>query len=463
MEKWSEENDLILEKIFYQMCKKLNNNSNKLYQIEFDITGECNQKCEYCYLTKYRDKIYPKNISDHKTILNNLNLFLNYLIKNKIWFQKLSLFSGEIWHLSFGYQILEELLIYYKNTYISNKLEDKRIIIIPSNFSFLLQEKATQKIEYFLYEFQKINVRLVFSCSVDGPLLDLINRPLNNDSKIKNSDNFYEKIFHFCKKHGFGYHPMVNAYSIEKWPDQYKWWVDKILQYEQDINRDIMFLEVRNDEWTDDKIEKFLFYMNEGMNYLYDKYYHKDKKEFLNNVLPTEPSLYNNYKNFSLTSQGKNFNCPITYTIHIRLGDLAWIMCHRTSYDIFNYGYFKIKNNKIHGITANNITLPMIIYNTGFKSHPKCDVCPIGELCPRGCFGAQYEANKELFLPCKTVCHLYTAKTLFLYYKIKTFIDNNTEQEKKYILDYYYNNFISKINLEDRNKWKLIIKQLIQN
>lgn len=47
----------------------------------------------------------------------------------------------------------------------------------------------------------------------------------------------------------------------------------------------------------------------------------------------------------------------------------------------------------------------------------KCGDCPYSLLCSRGCYGAQYESNKELLYPCETVCNLYKAQLIFLYLK----------------------------------------------
>ena len=93
-------------------------------------------------------------------------------------------------------------------------------LIPPSNCSFLLNETATKTINTFIDSFDYYGTRLVFSASVDGPLLEEDNRSFKNESKnILRDDSFYDTLFTWCKKHNYGFHPMVNPYSIEKWPE----------------------------------------------------------------------------------------------------------------------------------------------------------------------------------------------------------------------------------------------------
>ena len=50
--------------------------------LEIFITPSCNQHCEYCYLVKY-DGLYPKEINNKDTILNNLKILYDYIIEQK--------------------------------------------------------------------------------------------------------------------------------------------------------------------------------------------------------------------------------------------------------------------------------------------------------------------------------------------------------------------------------------------
>ena len=120
----------------------------------------------------------------------------------------------------------------------------------------------------------------------------------------------------------------------------------------------------------------------------------------------------------------------------------------------------KVENEKIVGWEALNLPLLFTIFGLGYGGHPKCDLCSIAKICVRGCYGAQYEAHKELFYPCSTVCDLYKAKNLFLYAKYSKMnekIQNKEVAEQldkiKLRLDGIENEFI--------DKWKPYIQTLI--
>ena len=49
--------------------------------------------------------------------------------------------------------------------------------------------------------------------------------------------------------------------------------------------------------------------------------------------------------------------CTINRALIVRMGDLAIVPCHRTSYDQFLLGHFNVENEKIIGVTAKNIQL----------------------------------------------------------------------------------------------------------
>ena len=74
--------------------------------------------------------------------------------------------------------------------------------------------------------------------------------------EVSVKDEFYDKVFSFAKHYGYGFHPMVAAASIEKWIDNYKWWIKMLKKYDLPMDY-LMMLEVRNDDWTDEKIKEF--------------------------------------------------------------------------------------------------------------------------------------------------------------------------------------------------------------
>ena len=88
-------------------------NSEFIYDIpslELQITPVCNKSCEYCYLIKYGDELYPKEIRNQDVILNNISILLDYYKSKGFKLPRVDLFSGEIWHTDFGLKVLTTIL-----------------------------------------------------------------------------------------------------------------------------------------------------------------------------------------------------------------------------------------------------------------------------------------------------------------------------------------------------------------
>ena len=161
---FQQENDILLNYILEtSLIKKIKEN-NALnfkenqeltnvndYYIELNITPVCNQKCNYCYLVKYGNELYPPEIRGEENILNNLKIYLDYLIESKINPYRFDLFSGEIWGMEFSNKIFDILL-----EYIDNKNLKTKFIMIPSNMSFLINENATKIIQNYINSNYKI-------------------------------------------------------------------------------------------------------------------------------------------------------------------------------------------------------------------------------------------------------------------------------------------------------------------
>ena len=118
----------------------------------------------------------------------------------------------------------------------------------------------------------EFKIKPCFSCSNDGLLLDLETRPFQTEELNfkKDTEDYYKKLFEFCKKWNLGFHPMVSAHGIEKWSENFLWWMSELKKYHFD-RTSIMFLEVRNDDWTDEKIYHYLKYLNTSINYMNDE------------------------------------------------------------------------------------------------------------------------------------------------------------------------------------------------
>lgn len=412
----------VLENAFFKPFRKDKKTiEEQKLGMEFFFTPDCNQNCSYCYLCKNKEQLYPKDIKDENIILKNFKIVLNYCIKENLHPERFDLFSGDIWDREFGVKVLETLLEAVHNGFSPN------LVMIPTNFCFLLSTKYTEKMEYFLSEFSKTKVRLKLSCSNDGYYIDSMTRPLNpvqNSSTdlIKGSQEYYDKLFTFCKKWNMAFHPMVAAHGIEYWKENFEWWITSLEKYEFDPLLFSMFLEVRNDDWTEEKIIHYLKFLNHSCDFLYNHTFKQNFDEYCDWILGITASSRRlrsgHYNSLKAVSYANNTpTCSIAKNLAIRGGDLAIIPCHRLSYNEFIIGHFITENDEIVGVKAKNLQMMNQIWFNTMLGAPKCGTCVYNQYCTRGCYGSQYETNKDFLMPCSTVCNLYKAKLIFLYEK----------------------------------------------
>ena len=435
--------------------------------LELQITPVCNKSCEYCYLVKYGDELYPKEIRNSEEILNNISILLDYYKSQNFKFPRIDLFSGEIWHTDFGIKILTIILTKIK---LGLEIEE---IVIPSNFTFINYPNKVKQIEWLIKTFEEENCNLVFSASIDGKFGENLTRPFNDKSIL--TDEFYDNLFKFCKKHSYGFHPMLSAYGIDYFKQNYTWFKDKIKEYEfydsekhpTDIYNFIMFLEVRNNDWTEEKLYKYIDCLNYMIDYDIDTVWTKELDGLNYLVSQLAKTFYSdiekfncqNYINYLSDDEDGVPGCTVSYGLMIRTGDLSIVPCHRTSYQKFIYGKYKVEDNKIIGIEAQNPILANRIWNQKMKANPFCDSCYLYKYCLKGCYGSQYETTGDLFYPIESCCDLFKIRVLYLYHKKEWLL-------KKYNLDYNkfqneeQNSIINCIKIENEEKYKTWMKQI---
>jgi sulfatase maturation enzyme AslB (radical SAM superfamily) len=100
--------------------------------LELFITPTCNQKCEYCYLQRHINDLYPKENNNRETIIKNFKHVLDWCVEEDFNLPNLDLYSGEIWHTSFGLELLDIAF-----DYIANKGLRCNKVSIPTNATFL--------------------------------------------------------------------------------------------------------------------------------------------------------------------------------------------------------------------------------------------------------------------------------------------------------------------------------------
>lgn len=458
-----------IEKV-WKMTPEEKSNFNIKYNTHVDgfflevfLTPECNQSCQYCYLVKHRDQLYPPNIRNKETILKNFNAILEYARKNKLHIPKLDFFTGEIWGYPFGNKALDIVL--------NNLKEGLQLpnIMIPSNLSFCRDPKLMDIIQYYIDECKQYNCNLTFSCSMDGLYLDKINRPCNEKSVDFKTDEYYNNIFNFCKRNKYGYHPMISAATIEHQIKNYDTWIEKFKEvYEGErfarTFGSIMQLEVRDDDWTEDKIISYIQWLKHVIETDKQVYCNNDDELFYNTIFGLSKHKVpkqRTYTPYVFAETDHAPTCTAGKMISIRAGDLTVLPCHRTCYDKFNFGKILIsEDNEFIGVEANNVPLMNAFLRTGNKLKPKCDNCVLHDYCLRGCYGAQYESSKEILFPCESVCDLFFAKNTFLidYYEKRGVFSIPLFIEKKQKL---LNDITNIKKTKEYQKWHEKLQQFI--
>lgn len=442
MDQFQKEQNELLEYMiknvyFNRFDKTKNNNKTQIPGIEFYITSICNQKCSYCYLVKYGDKLYPKEIRDKDTIIRNMERVFEYLLAQGITYvPRVDLFSGEIWGMEFGNKILDTIIKYLEQ---GIQIDE---IMIPTNASFITDDRIAEVIDYYHKRFKSLDVTFRMSASIDGAVVEHANRPFRKKDATEQlkTDEYYDKIMKFFFEHEWGFHPMIDASTIELQPENYSWWHEQFNKfghttYEQFLNY-TMFLEVRNDSWTEDKLKSYAKWLNHMLDYDYKNYWVGHEHEFYTTLLCSDRNQnlvdYTNSvlpKNFVFgylptmvsPANSKSFGCSAGNLLSIRLGDLSIVPCHRTSYPKFIYGKFDVTDDKITGVTANNPFLMFNILGQGTTTQFKCDTCPINSCCMHGCLGSQWENTNDIFYPVKSVCDLNKVKVIFMAAKAAQF------------------------------------------
>ena len=364
--------------------------------LELILNYKCDLGCKYCYVHRFGDELYPPEIQDSQTILSNAELVLDWLARNGYHPSKIELFSGEPLIQPLAFQVLDRVLDRIRGS--------QTRIVIPTNFTFLLNDALTKRVEAHLQLSKDQGNPIFLSASIDGKYCET-NRPFLDGRPDPRDDAYYEKAFAFVKKWNLGFHPMLYSERIEYWKRNFLWFQEMFKKYKLPWYH-LYLLEVRNAEWSVPQILEYGRFVEFLIKWCYDKCGRNFSRyrEFL-----FRHRGFNMLAN-PLSTVGRGIGCSIQATFAVRLGDLSIVPCHRTSYKPFILGKMRVEGGRITGIEALNPELWIALVSVDGNCLPYCEQCMIKSLCPKGCFGSQLEINGDLFEPIPTVCMLMHEK-----------------------------------------------------
>lgn len=409
-------------------------------KVEFIVRPECNQKCEYCYIYQHGKELYPiEKRQDNKTILNNINMFFDYLYRNKIEIAHWDIFAGDLFYDGLWFNLMDLFEAHYARMREAELNRGEIVIMMPCNFSFCHSNEKIAKVREYVKKFKEQHIVILFSYSSDGKY----STDLREKQEL--SDEYYDKVFSLMAENWWGGHPMISYEGIDNAIKNYDWWREQYKKYIIPVHpHEFMpgFLEVRNDGWTPDAIQKYLKLLE---HMIWDRFAmcHYNKNEFMKHLFfnieyQHEHGILPQHglDPISLKYSPKNENtmtCAISHIFVVNCEDLSIVPCHRLTYNFFTGGRFTIENNQITGVEATqglNGFFNQVTANISFNM--KCYNCENRYFCMQGCRGAQFEYNQETFLPIPSVCNLLKAKYDFLvktYHELGIFHELFSEQD----------------------------------
>jgi radical SAM protein with 4Fe4S-binding SPASM domain len=421
----------------------MGNDAHLLRGIELIIRPECNQKCEYCYVARYGDKLFPhKDRLTNEQILHRVDMFLDYVFNQKQMFiNHWELFAGDLFYDDLAFDIFDVFYKYVSDIYdkyrrIASISDNRGLISMPCNFSFIDDDEKVARLEEYIKKFEEKNWDLGLSISTDG--LSAVD---TREQRELNEDHF-DRLFKWTVKHpAMGFHPIISASNVDNAIEGYEWWKENYQKYYNEETRkqnpdydfDLLpyWLEARNDEWTQDKIQSYinlLDYMYEDRLKMCDNdidklAYHLFCSDTKDGVLPQVKTndlinlrIEHHFFERSITQ------CSLSHCMCVNLSNFSVVPCHRLTYPQFNGFKFVLneENTQIVDVEPQNMSGFLTTVLHGEESRPRCASCIYKWICHKGCLGAQFESSGELFQPAISVCQLFFNSFDFLINKYHT-------------------------------------------
>lgn len=384
-----------LERYFYTDFRK----PGGQHQLELVFSPKCNLGCTYCYVHKYYGETFPDHLYDAERSIANSRKVLAWM-REKRFVCDINIFSGELLAQRAGYDLLDMMVCFYEETEARLR---PRCITVPTNFTFLLRPEATFQVEDFIRRFAQLDIRLFLSASFDGKHMEQ-NRPYVGDLDVpleaQRDDAYYDRVFRFIARHGFGLHPMVYSQGIEHWQENFMWFQEKMAVH--GIPWDSLYLlQVRNAEWTEAQNKACYDFVRYLLRYEYERC--GGLHAFLKHYCGTKNGGFNIGRNcFIQTDRG--LSCALQTNLCIRASDLSVFPCHRLMYGHHRIGRYVEDEQEVLAFEAENAALGLAAYGCSFRHFPVCINCPMRLFCVGGCLGSQYETTGSLFVPIPSVC-----------------------------------------------------------
>ena len=190
--------------------------------IQLIIRPQCNQKCKYCYITNYGDKLYPV-----ETRISNDEILKNIKI-NKVFIPQYEIFAGDLFADKLYYKILDTFLEVFapiSKKHLANVQRWKMpVILTPVNGWFFKYEEHRNLIREYKQKLHDTGFALAMSWSTDGLYAAEARENAIDQGHMTQED--YDIIFPFIKEMNFGIHAMISAETIKNSIKNYDWWIE---------------------------------------------------------------------------------------------------------------------------------------------------------------------------------------------------------------------------------------------
>lgn len=458
-----EERDIYIETLIDTMflSRFKDEDSTEPSRLELIITPDCNLACKYCYINKFGKQLYAEE-PQYDKIIANTRAIIEWCIEEKFLGKNYSIdiFSGSIFSQQVGWDVVNTILEIYSQC---DPIYRPKVISIPTNYSFILDDEVVEEVEDLLQRFKDIGIHVFLSGSIDGKYMEQ-NRPFKKGQKLgcgigehlylpieaePRDDEYYEKAFAFVKKHRFGFHPMIYSSSIEMWKKNFVWFQEMMMKYNLPYHS-LYLLEVRNWEWAEDQLLELYDFIKFMHHWVFNNIF-KGNKDLYAKSLAGDGVNSINFLGYTLQNKwNKGIGCSIQSTLMIRLGDLHIVPCHRTSYRGLEFGEIKLKDGKVCGIKGLNTELATANYSFDHRMFPYCSSCAINGLCKYTCLGSNLEVLGDMFTPVPTVCrleHVIVAAQVEAMLELDVFYNaaSRAGHRVKDVLIYFKENLLSEV------------------